>query len=1546
MIRLELKIKDEFKVVDIDQNTSLSITQTQSDLTNPTAVKIPFSFQVSLPKTRTNSDIFAHIGIRSTSRLFDPLELINFRLYVNESLYQSGYINLEQVDIEPDGYYYIRLYGGLGYFFSKMADIPLNYLDINCDHEINQNTLKDLIENDNGVFGYAMTYQGKYPQFDEGKKDDNGIINDATWTGTIGQRGNTDLDENRRSELIYNAEYRSYYQKPTLRLRAIFDAIIAKAESEGFTVNLDDVFFSDDNPYYDKTWLLCNNVEVGEVAGAYGFSVSEFGDTGTLRENSEYKIKSNDARDLGNEKIEPIEFVSQTDSSNIDCPVVIAEGIQLKKGDRLTVSFHTSMLATFYDNSNDDQIVRTKKASLNCNLELYNSETKNKIRTGILENKGADDWVEGRIFNDNNVQGKRPSNRNSSYFGEQNFFYDVEPNYLNSPDHTINGDTNWKYRMAYEATEDINITVVFHVQGNTFWQVKRHSDRKYGVAFMVRDTSRITVKSVDVDEGERRTNSRRTYSDLIGTEYTCFDLLLHYCKLFGLIFKVDNVTGEINILLRDNYYSSDRVLYWTSQIDRSKELIIEPLGFNFQKGVFKYNDIDTKYEKIYTDSTGISYGSFEVDTGYKIDDSEYNYLEGTIFNNCVVASDYSQYYAGRSSIALRDNKQLPHLQDEDGKRIDSSGFVLLFRGENQVLSKPTRFTDDTDAMKNDGLICWNNSILYGGFTRNISGYYRTIKGDDDDVYSLNFGTPSTVYSDSETLQTDNSGIYAKYWRSYINDRLDRNCKLLTCYVYLQPSDVNTDLLASFIYISGSLWVIDEVSGFNPVSEQPTKVKLIKVRDVNNYLNHNNLSDKFIVSFEGEEIFNNQKGNYPSLIVVEDSVNSVELDISSSVMWSASSNMDIIPITSSEPETSLTLTFADDQQNAFVRFMYNGNSITIRFERKKLYTVTASAINGGSVLINGNPSPIKIEAGKNANFSASGAELIYWEIDGEKYYSDIVTLPVNKDLSASAMFAGSGQIKLYCDDSNTTVSGIQKIENFFLLNIGQSYNFSNNRPDFSGFLFSSESEYKQQGSKTITDDDSKLSVYYNRVLLNMTVENKSDSENFTGEYIFIGGSILNFDVDPLQTVKAVQDVDVNSTIRIEKAPYHYPTFNIESFPGPGVYDLGVTGNIVGWPGDLEEDVVAIGGTTITKMVYSPIPFTLQSDLNITPKQGSGNTNISIPLTGTGGAVTQKIGDFEYILTLNQTATKPVGWNGTGLIVIQSYVAASATSATATFYHNNLPLILSQGITKGANVTESDGSVRSIMTASFSANSGSERQLTFTVTVNGTAYLWTITQAGTSSQVPSSYWGQTVSGGKVEGSMINVDGIRPSINATYTIGTPGLYYRNGYITYLNTNGIFSGTAGYYIESSKGNALTTIRDASNNICCITRRLYVGAYSSDTQVSGVFNNFDPIPDFYASYIACVSVIQSSDKNRKDIINKIDCVDISKIGVYKFTYKEDKQKKIRLGVIAQEVKEIIPEAVTGEDGNLMVDYSMITSALLVKIKELEERIHILESSK
>jgi len=102
-----------------------------------------------------------------------------------------------------------------------------------------------------------------------------------------------------------------------------------------------------------------------------------------------------------------------------------------------------------------------------------------------------------------------------------------------------------------------------------------------------------------------------------------------------------------------------------------------------------------------------------------------------------------------------------------------------------------------------------------------------------------------------------------------------------------------------------------------------------------------------------------------------------------------------------------------------------------------------------------------------------------------------------------------------------------------------------------------------------------------------------------------------------------------------------------------------------------------------------------------------------------------------------------------------------------------------------------------------------------------------------------------------------------------------------------------------------------------------------------------------YTGTLTCSGdVVAFSDIAVKEDINPIvgALEKISQLGGYTFKRKDDDSRKYT-GVIAQEVKKVLPEAVHGDkDGELAVAYGNLTGLLIEAVKELSAKVKELES--
>lgn len=95
------------------------------------------------------------------------------------------------------------------------------------------------------------------------------------------------------------------------------------------------------------------------------------------------------------------------------------------------------------------------------------------------------------------------------------------------------------------------------------------------------------------------------------------------------------------------------------------------------------------------------------------------------------------------------------------------------------------------------------------------------------------------------------------------------------------------------------------------------------------------------------------------------------------------------------------------------------------------------------------------------------------------------------------------------------------------------------------------------------------------------------------------------------------------------------------------------------------------------------------------------------------------------------------------------------------------------------------------------------------------------------------------------------------------------------------------------------------------------------------------------AAAFSATSIQATSDARLKsNIVNY--SADLSGIGTYRYTL--DSEQKNRVGLIAQEVKGVIPEAVSeDEKGYYSLDYNAIVAVLVGKVNDLEKRLKELE---
>ena len=882
MDRVELHIQGSnghFERLELEDGVNLEFNINFGDLTNPTTTKIPFSTQVNVPMTPDNNRIFSNIWrLDHSIQSFNPLKRVAFRLYIDSNLYEIGYIKLETVDKT----YNIRLFGGLGDYFYTMSNIKIRDLDWSeLEHYVDRKQVERSFsdsQNNRGVSNlngnyigdklkYALTYQGKYDDFDNksiATNDSNGakVIEEVKWLYGNKTFQSVDLKEHHRTGEMrsgseYYGEFRSYYQRPALRVQYIFDKILDRMTKEGWKTNLDSSFFNITNPYWNDTWVIKKQYKVD---GSKGIGVN----IEIPRINEQLDIEGAGYNYSGN--YVPGKkggFELKVDSGHkayITMPLKISKSTWDTTNPldiRAIIKFRALVTEPTTEGFTE-HTMKKRADDFNMYAKCYIQHTnKANGRVSRVYLKDIDSVNNLTIkFNDDGKNNNSVKNINSKY---NNITKDHTTYYVSSErdnqEFGFEGSGIISSNNLDATFENNKFDIVFEVWGTTYWRRVSHGwYTNYGTRFDLLGGTEVSVNSKGEDNATRSSRLIKA-ENIFQDDKSCFEFLTSYCKMFGLMFDKDPVRKEVNILTRPTFFQGLNMVNWSEKMDRKEPYELTPVPFEYRYGVFKYNDKKTKYEEDYLSKTGNSYGSLKFDNGLEHTDVRKDYIEKIIFDNAVKLTEKSQYYLGRSEDLLADNKSLFHLENNSGSKVDAD-YILCFFAGNQSVRKRFIITDDTEDMLVNGY-CWTDRAeaatkadTYPKFTREI--------GQGEHTYSLKFGRPQLAYDEDDLVASHTSPyigyetIYRRFWSDFINGRFDQNNKVLKAKFNINSIDI-IDIFRKFVRIDNTLWVVDKVSNFSPLNNNLTDVELIKVKDINNFVKQHLDIPDFIITDEYDNV---------------------------------------------------------------------------------------------------------------------------------------------------------------------------------------------------------------------------------------------------------------------------------------------------------------------------------------------------------------------------------------------------------------------------------------------------------------------------------------------------------------------------------------------------------------------------------------------------------------------------------------------------------------------------------------------------------------------
>lgn len=885
-----------YTLAEIQNNDVITFDYANNDVVNPTVIRTPRSKSIILPFTQKNNELFGYYFKTDkilTLNDINPNLRIPYQIRYNGERIQSGYLQL--TNITKDGYELI-LYSDIGGMLRDMGDVNLNTIMPFVPLTINKarvsqlmRTMPDKPTSDpvgsmRYLWWYTMqpTYKGPYENFVSTKLEkDNGDVIEIEEVNEHQQRELRSYKQtpgiwyNKLISSIAN-EYNiyldgdfhnnvnPYWSKTTVLFPNIFANKID---------NTSGIISKNDTIRYEHTgnqWTINNNL------------IESSGTTETLLTETvdPYNIIINNTIDLSNYPKGQIEIDYQFD--------IKIKGYCEWNNDMQYVTGYE--LGPYIEDDDGPLIINTTKFK-KCNV-VINSWLDNQI------NKTNKEYFAIKDFRYQQYQDTNPTIVFETPYGSTSDFYNDKvweyakfcsagnySSYESNPKtdtYTVKGKSlvinngtpiTLKVSISYEYDD------IIKPYGGIFRTVPTLAN-PFNVNIISPDI-RILFEMENLSTNifnintpsEIRSNYVIDASNIIPNNLKVSDVFINHLKMFGLVLYEHPEHG-LTISMRDTWYNmyNGEIIDWNTKECNDRDYTIEPLNYTSKLYTFDHKDFQCSHINDYKLRFGedIKYGSQQIDTGYQFSDNESTALFTSIYNQPLTSQEYGTYIYNDVNNFFRYDQILPCLATltEDGKMNKATFNQTIFFRDGYVQTSDYQsnytnllteqmpswyvITDDTPDMASNQEFYWcydwrgsNGAIITNNASKikltytgaNLIGYPYCQTLNKDKTHSLDWGKPQQAYySINDNNYPPNSTLYQRFYSKWIEDRYDINTKTYEGYFMLNQNDINKIKFNKFIYFKNQYWCIDKISEYKYGTTEPTKVKLVRINNINNYIN--------------------------------------------------------------------------------------------------------------------------------------------------------------------------------------------------------------------------------------------------------------------------------------------------------------------------------------------------------------------------------------------------------------------------------------------------------------------------------------------------------------------------------------------------------------------------------------------------------------------------------------------------------------------------------------------------------------------------------------
>jgi hypothetical protein len=281
------------------------------------------------------------------------------------------------------------------------------------------------------------------------------------------------------------------------------------------------------------------------------------------------------------------------------------------------------------------------------------------------------------------------------------------------------------------------------------------------------------------------------------------DFITSIQKMFNLVFVADKtLPNTLRIEPMVEYIASGNTLDWSQKLDLSKDIMYSPTT-DLQKAKFSFtyaSDSDF-YNSVYTDN-GRVYGRYEVT------ESDFE-----VINEFATGEEKVELAFASTPSAPVENTDVvvPRFINAEGQFVQPKPRILYYFADFFV----NMYDEVSGDVVQTAVKCLNN--------------YSTMNATVSDK-DLNFAPEVPIHT---IIANPYDNLYNRWWRNYYRELFDGQARILEGMFALTLNDIFTFQFSDKIWIIDSWWRVLEIQGYVVGEQDMTKVKLIRVLDINN-----------------------------------------------------------------------------------------------------------------------------------------------------------------------------------------------------------------------------------------------------------------------------------------------------------------------------------------------------------------------------------------------------------------------------------------------------------------------------------------------------------------------------------------------------------------------------------------------------------------------------------------------------------------------------------------------------------------------------------------